>query len=241
MQTSVMNGNQAIGGVSQNTNNMAGQDQGSYGRAMEPIFPPVGVEQAQVVARHEGMLNQVLAGGPVAVSPRVRAYDKVGDLTNAGRQKMPAMMRGADGKHLALTRRQLSVIKRYEESVPPPPLPPPETPRDTMLKLIAHLRDNEGAAGFHGAVPAGPGKTVQTLFATPPDLLDFLVTGKTQLGSVGVPAGQPLVVKGNPAASAFVAIVKGTSFMATKFQTPIATLGNRTGVEIVVAWISSLT
>jgi len=41
----------------------------------------------------------------------LRDYDEVGDLSDLGRRKMPAMMRGADGRYLALTRRQVNLIR----------------------------------------------------------------------------------------------------------------------------------
>ncbi len=237
MQTIVMNGNQGVGGVPQNTNNMAGHDT-NFERVFEPIFPPAAAEQALLTARHEGVLNAVMSGAAVAVSPRLRQHDRVGDLTDAGRHLMPAMMRGADGKHLALTRRQVSTVRLYEESILPPP-PPVETPREAMIKLVEHLRDNAGAAPNHFGVPAGA-KTVADLFPDPPALLDFLVTGASK-GSFGLPSGQPLVVKGDPASSAFVKLIRGNNFMASNFSSPVASLGNRTGIEIVEAWIASLT
>jgi hypothetical protein len=238
LQTSVMNGNQGIGGVPQNANNMSGHDRG-FERAFAPIFPPPAAEHTLVVSRHEGVLNSVQSGGPIAVSQRLRTWDTVGDLSDGGRQRMPAMMRGADGKHLALTRRQASVVKRYEESIViTPPPPPTETPREAMIRLIEHLRDNEGAAAFHGAV-TGPAGTLASLFGNPPAVLDFLING-TSKGSFNLPSGRPLIVKGDPGASAFVAIIRGNNFMGNKFKTPITTLGNRTGLEIVEAWISSL-
>ena len=238
IETRVMNGNQGIGGVPQNRNNMSGHDAG-FERAFEPIFPPAAAENALVVARHEGVLNSILSGAPIAVTQRLRVYDRVGDLSDAGRQQMPAMMRGADGKHLALTRRQLSIVRHYEESVVTPEPTPTGTPREAMIKLIEHLRDNENAALFHNAVATEPGGVLSDLFANPGSVLDFLAAGDSQ-GSFGLPAGQPLVVKGDPDASAFVGIVSGNNFMASKFRTPIASLGNRTGVEIVRAWIASL-
>ena len=241
MQTNVMNGNQGVGGVLRNTNNMPGHDNNQgRDRAFEPIFPPAAAEHALVVARHEGILSAVLSGAPVAVSPRLRTYERVGDLSDAGRQQMPAMMRGADGRHLALTRRQVSVVRRYEESIATPPPVPAETPREAMIKLIEHLRDTAGAAQFHGTVPGAAGGSLESLFADPAGLLDFLVTA-TSTGKLSLPAGRPMVVRGNPAGSAFVALISGNNFMATNFKVPIPALGNRTGIEIAVAWISSLT
>ncbi len=40
----------------------------------------------------------------------LRKPEEIGDLSDNGRRKMPGMMRGADGRHLALTRRQIDTI-----------------------------------------------------------------------------------------------------------------------------------
>ena len=44
----------------------------------------------------------------------LRQPEEVGDLTDKGRRKMPAMMRGADARYLTLTRRQIDKIKKSE-------------------------------------------------------------------------------------------------------------------------------
>jgi hypothetical protein len=53
-----------------------------------------------------------LESGSLAWFSRLlRHYNEVGDLTDEGRRKMPALMRGADGSHLALTRRMVQKIQ----------------------------------------------------------------------------------------------------------------------------------
>jgi hypothetical protein len=47
----------------------------------------------------------------------LREHDEVGDLTDAGRRKMPALMRGADARHLALTRRQVNKVRTAAEYI----------------------------------------------------------------------------------------------------------------------------
>jgi hypothetical protein len=40
----------------------------------------------------------------------LRQPEQIGDLSDLGRPRMPALMRGADGRNLALTRRQIDTI-----------------------------------------------------------------------------------------------------------------------------------
>jgi hypothetical protein len=72
------------------------------------------------------------SGVPPWFAQTFRRFNEIGDLTDAGRRRMPAMMRGADGRYLALTRRQLDIIRTasdlssLEQSAPAqtnPPLP----------------------------------------------------------------------------------------------------------------------
>jgi hypothetical protein len=51
----------------------------------------------------------------------LRDYDEIGDLSAKGRRKMPAMMRGADGRYLTLTRRQASIIRAVARRAVSPP------------------------------------------------------------------------------------------------------------------------
>ena len=50
----------------------------------------------------------------------LRQPEEVGDLTDKGRRKMPAMMRGADARYMALTRRQIDTIRKAAERGPFP-------------------------------------------------------------------------------------------------------------------------
>ncbi len=89
---------------------MARMDILDVGRASEPIFDPMVSDSLAIRARHERVLLGLESGSLVWFSRILREYDKVGDLTDEGRRKMPGMMRNADGRHLALTRRQVSKI-----------------------------------------------------------------------------------------------------------------------------------
>jgi len=90
---------------------MAWADSSQYGRASQPIMDPNVVDNLAIVSRHEQVLLALESGSLAWFSRLLRHYNEVGDLTDEGRRKMPALMRGADGSHLALTRRMVQKIQ----------------------------------------------------------------------------------------------------------------------------------
>jgi hypothetical protein len=88
---------------------MASQDT-NYGRAEEPIMAPALVDTFAVRSLHQSVFASLRSNAAAWFVQVIRKFNEVGDLTNAGRRKMPAMMRGADGLHLALTQRQRNAI-----------------------------------------------------------------------------------------------------------------------------------
>lgn len=105
--TAVLNGNPVLNGRA--ANSMASQDTG-WGRAAEPIMAPAIVDSLAVRALHQSVFTALRSGTAAWFAQVLRKFDEVGELTNSGRRKMPAMMRGADGLHLALTQRQRNAI-----------------------------------------------------------------------------------------------------------------------------------
>lgn len=110
MNTAEMNKPGIVRGVG-----MARMDILDYGRKSEPIFDPEVVDDLAIRTRHERVLLALESGSLAWFARVLREYDKVGDLTDEGRRKMPGMMRSADGRHLALTRRQVSKVKAMAE------------------------------------------------------------------------------------------------------------------------------
>lgn len=108
MNTQVMNG---IVGDSGPGNNMDNQDT-STGRAREPIMDPALVDPASLESLHQHVVTALKSGTAPWFVDVLRKHDEIGDLSNKGRRKMPALMRGADARHLALTRRQVDLIRR---------------------------------------------------------------------------------------------------------------------------------
>lgn len=104
--TAALNGNPIDGGVA---NSMSSQDT-NWGRAEEPIMAPAIVDSKALQALHQSVFAAIRSGSATWFGQVLRKFDEVGDLTDRGRRKMPAMMRGADGMHLALTRRQYNAV-----------------------------------------------------------------------------------------------------------------------------------
>jgi hypothetical protein len=90
---------------------MARMDFLDYARAGDPIANPGVADSLAIRARHERILLALESGSLAWFARVLREYDQVGDLTELGRRKMPALMRGADGRHLALTRRQTNLVR----------------------------------------------------------------------------------------------------------------------------------
>jgi len=116
MHTGVLNGPNA---------GMSAHDAGS-GRRSEAIMSPALVDTAALETLHESLLAALRAGTAPWFADVLRTYDQVGDLTNAGRRRMPAMMRGADGQHPALTRRQVDQVETLVRGL----VFPPDAPED---------------------------------------------------------------------------------------------------------------
>src|SRR5260370_37263722 len=94
---------------SPSVNSMANQDTGA-GRAAEPIFDPSVVDALAIPAHHQSVLLALNRETMAWFSTVLRRYAEGGDLSDDWRREMPGLMRGADGTHLALTRRQAAKI-----------------------------------------------------------------------------------------------------------------------------------
>jgi hypothetical protein len=160
MSTEVMNGNQGVGGfLTNNRLNMAmitaygdddGTMDGNYGREFAPIFKEDKVDSGWIRTRHESVLGGLLRSANADMVKRLldklRSYDQVGDLTDKGRRKMPAMMKGSDSLLLALTRRQFKTVKAWQDALTRLPAPQPECENPTWENCIKkYFSDDEYA------------------------------------------------------------------------------------------------
>jgi hypothetical protein len=111
MNTAVMNGNVVNGQIGV-ASTMVGQDTGDFGRGYEPIMAPSLVDNLAVLALHQSVFTALRSGTAPWFPDLLRRHDGIGDLSSVGRRKMPALMRGADGRYLALTRRQVDTVRK---------------------------------------------------------------------------------------------------------------------------------
>lgn len=129
INTMVMNGDQDVGDVPRNGNNMPGQQTG-YGRAFEPIYDtpataPFSMQEYFFAVRmHANRLSRMLSSTSLQGAfdngtQRVRRPWQVNDLTTQARQLMPVMMRGNEGLDLCLTLRQIAKLGLADRSYDP--------------------------------------------------------------------------------------------------------------------------
>ena len=111
LNTAVMNGNPVDGRLA-TASIMPSQDANDYHRMFGPIMATALVDNLSVVALHQTLLTALKSGTPAWFADVLRQPEEVGDLTDKGRRKMPAMMRGADARYLTLTRRQIDKIRK---------------------------------------------------------------------------------------------------------------------------------
>jgi hypothetical protein len=109
MNTAIMNGNPLEGRL-RIASTMSAQDTNDFGRCFEPIMANSLVDNLALRTLHERIFNGLASGAAPWFEKTLRRFDEVGDLSDQGRRKMPAMMRGADGRALTFTRRQINTI-----------------------------------------------------------------------------------------------------------------------------------
>jgi hypothetical protein len=177
----------------------------------------------------------VAAGDASGVADLLRAYDRAGDLSDAGRRKMPGMMRGSDAMHLALTRRQVGLVRAMARPAAPPVAASPE---ENMRKLIDWFSSRRNR---HLEIRVDPNRTLADLFDDEAALLSYLRTAQAKGERAGALQGRPLVVPGNPDQSAFVLLLRNPDHpMHGPFTTGTVADTGKTGLAIVEEWVRSL-
>jgi hypothetical protein len=167
----------------------------------------------------------------------VREYDAIGNRRREARQRMPALMRGADGNDLALGRRQRSKLRKALEVFRPVAVN--TTAEVAMVRMIETFG---GVAGLHSAF-SEDGRTLADRFADPPAVLDYLrkAVAKGAVATAAGIAGQPLVVAGDPQNSAFVRTISRAEHPMngplSSYRDPAS---GKSGIQVVQDWITSL-
>ena len=111
MNTLVMNGNNIEGRVNI-AHTLVTQDSNDYGRAFAPVMAASLVDNLAVRALHERVYTALKSGTAPWFDQVLRRPEEVGDLSDRGRRKMPPMLRGAESRCLALTRRQIDKVAK---------------------------------------------------------------------------------------------------------------------------------
>jgi hypothetical protein len=111
MNTLVMNGNNIDGRVNI-AHTLVTQDSNDFGRAFAPIIAASLVDNLAVRALHERVYAALKSGTAPWFDQVLRRPEEVGDLSDKGRRKMPPMLRGAESRCLALTRRQIDKVAK---------------------------------------------------------------------------------------------------------------------------------
>ncbi|MEO1259462.1 MAG: hypothetical protein AAFZ15_11725 [Bacteroidota bacterium] len=109
MNSAVMNGN-AINGREDVASTMVRQDAADFSRLYEPIMATSLVDNLALRVLHERVFNGLSTGAAAWFADALRRPNEIGDLSNEGRRKMPALMRNADGRALCFTHRQINTI-----------------------------------------------------------------------------------------------------------------------------------
>lgn len=109
MNTRAMNAN-IIDGRANIASTLYRQDSNDYGRFYAPGMASSIVDNLAVRALHERIYTALLSGTAPWFAEVLRKPEEIGDLSDTARRKMPPMLRGADGRAMTLTRRQISKI-----------------------------------------------------------------------------------------------------------------------------------
>lgn len=109
MNTTIMNGN-SYEGKQNVASTMVRQNTNDFGRFFEPIMATSLVDNLALQMLHERVFNGLSSGASPWFGDVLRLPTEIGDLSSKTLRKMPALMRGADGRSLTFTYRQINMI-----------------------------------------------------------------------------------------------------------------------------------
>jgi hypothetical protein len=168
----------------------------------------------------------------------LREYDAVGDRSTASRQRMPALMKGADANDLALNRRQRSKLRRALKVFQPAP----DQGSPEVAAMVRMIGTFQPMAGLHAQF-SEDNRTLADRFADPPAVLDYLrkAAAKGAVATAAGLAGKPLVVAGDPQNSAFLLTVSRPEHpMNGPLSSYRDSQTGKSGLQVIQDWIASL-
>jgi hypothetical protein len=138
LNVAVMNGNPVNGRQPLDFDTMPAEEAFDVFRMMRPVVPDRTADTLMIQGLHQQVYAALQSGAAPWFAHALRLPTEVGDYTDHGRRKMPAMMCGADGGYLALTYRQINAILRCS-GLPLQPSPAAKPP-DKVQRLVARNR-----------------------------------------------------------------------------------------------------
>ena len=122
LNVAVMNGNPVNGRNPLLFDTMPAEEAFDVERLMRPVVPEKTADTLAIMALHQQVFAALRGGVAPWFTGALRRPEEVGEYTDNGRRKMPAMMCGADGSYLALTHRQINTIYRSAGLIKDPPV-----------------------------------------------------------------------------------------------------------------------
>jgi hypothetical protein len=159
MNTTVMNGN-TVGGRQAAASMMPSQDANDTHRMFAPVMASGIVDNRAILALHQAVLAALRAGSAPWFTDLLRQPEEIGDLSDAGRRKMPALMRGADARYLTLTRRQIDTIGTVAAAAPFAP----RWPSAMVPKNLTALKDQLAYRGRGNPPVSHPTSAISNCF-----------------------------------------------------------------------------
>ncbi|WP_157639568.1 hypothetical protein [Lamprocystis purpurea] len=148
LNVAVMNGNPVNGRDPLDFDTMPAEEAFDVYRMMRPIVPERTADSLMIMALHQQVYAALQGGASPWFAHALRLPTEVGDFTDHGRRKMPAMMCGADGGYLALTYRQINAILRCSGlPLHPGPEVPETNPQQRLIARNRHAQIHHVAAG----------------------------------------------------------------------------------------------
>jgi hypothetical protein len=119
LNVAVANGDSVMGRDALDFDTMPAEEAFQTLRTMRPVFPEGTVDTLTIKTLHQQIFAALQAGAAPWFGRLLRKPTEVGDFTDYGRRKMPALMCGADGSYLALTWRQIDTMFSAASPLPP--------------------------------------------------------------------------------------------------------------------------
>jgi hypothetical protein len=135
MNVALMNGGPVNGRPAEAFDTMPAEEAFATQRSVRPVMSPASVDTAAVLALHQQVFAALCSGAAPWFLRLLRLPHQVGDLTDEGRRKMPALMSGADSYYLALTHRQIDMITKAAAEPSSAPMPRNQTAKELSEQL----------------------------------------------------------------------------------------------------------